>query len=93
MTKRAASPPRANFGDLARDLVTGFTGVVTGHTRHITGLDQVCLTPKVNVDGTMRSSAWFEVPRIEVVKPAEVDIAGQIDPATVLSRRRARKTP
>jgi len=32
----------------AKDVVTGFTGIVTSITSYLTGCDRVCLTPEMN---------------------------------------------
>ncbi len=37
---------KVRMGDLARNIVTGFEGIVTCHQRHLTGCDTVWLTGK-----------------------------------------------
>lgn len=58
------------LGFTLRDKVTGFTGVATGHVEYITGCNQVLLVPKVDADGKLRESNWFDVQRCELL-PAE----------------------
>ena len=54
------------FGTSAKDVITGFAGIVTGICQYISGCDQVLLTPKAS-DGKKRSGEWFDVDRIEVL--------------------------
>ncbi len=58
------------LGFTLRDKVTGFMGVATGHVEYITGCNQVLLVPKVDADGKLRESNWFDVQRCELL-PAE----------------------
>lgn len=52
------------FGHTAKDAITGFTGIVTGWCRYMTGCDQYCLTPPIKADGTKADSLWFDENRI-----------------------------
>jgi hypothetical protein len=72
------------LGDRARDPVTGFEGIVTTHSRHITGCDTVWLTGPVGDDGKRRELC-VDVLRVELVEanplrgkplPAEVPPSG-----------------
>lgn len=51
----------ARLGDRARDVVTGYTGIIIGHCRFLTGCDAVGLASK-------SKTAWFDVHGIEVVE-------------------------
>ena len=59
---------------LLRDVITGFTGTGTGYAVYSTGCSQVCLTPKVDKDGKVMESEWFDIERIEHVTASEVKI-------------------
>lgn len=54
------------LGAEARDRVTGLRGILTGHTRHLTGCDSCAIQPPATKDA-VPAAAWFEEPRIEVV--------------------------
>ena len=55
------------LGKLARDKVTGFEGVVTGHGEHLYGCDTYGLTPKVDKGGKLGEIQWFDEGRIEII--------------------------
>lgn len=55
------------FGFTLRDKVTGFTGVATGAVQYITGCNQVLLVPKVDEQGKLRDSQWFDEQRLELL--------------------------
>ena len=63
---------RFEFGTRARDVVTGFEGTVTGHVSYMTGCDQYILTPRVDKDGKVVDSRWFDELRLEAVEAATV---------------------
>lgn len=56
------------FGDTARDTITGFTGIVTGRCNYITGCDQILLAPPAK-DNEYKRSEWFDLDRVEVITP------------------------
>lgn len=62
------------LGDKARDVVTGFTGIITGHAEHISGCDTYGLQPPVNDKGESVEIRWFDENRIEVLQAAAVTI-------------------
>lgn len=53
------------LGSKAKDRITGFVGVITGHSRYITGCDQYLLNPPAK-DGALVDSQWFDEQRLEV---------------------------
>jgi len=55
----------STLGKKARDRITDFEGVVTGHAKHLTGCDTVCLTPKIDSDGRLRDHQWFDIDRVQ----------------------------
>lgn len=66
------------FGDKARDTVTGFVGIVTGKARYMYGCNQLLLMPRVDAASSKPAEgAWFDEPRIRVVD------AGAIAPESV----------
>ena len=61
-----------HLGKSYRDKITGFEGVATGHAQYISGCNQALLAPKVDADGGLRNSQWFDVQRLMVVEGATV---------------------
>lgn len=60
---------RINLGDLAKDRITGFTGIVTGKASYLTGCDRCGLAPqKLKDDGGVAETLWFDEPWVEVVE-------------------------
>lgn len=55
---------RDNFrfqrGDYARDMITGFTGVVIARTDSITGCDRYCIQPTKLDNGKMLDAVWID---------------------------------
>lgn len=64
---------RFDDGDLVRDRVTGFEGVVTGFTTFITGCDQYLVNPPVK-DGSYQDGKWLDDVRLELVAAAKVTL-------------------
>lgn len=56
------------LGITAKDIITGFEGVILGHCRYITGCDQYLLQPPMKKDGTHVESRWFDEQRLVIVK-------------------------
>jgi len=63
------------LGFKAKDKITGFKGMITGHVRYITGCDQVILTPNVDNAGKYIDSKWYDVNRIEIISTDQLIIA------------------
>lgn len=54
------------LGVKATDVITGFTGIITGRAEYLTGCIQYVLCPPVDKDGKLRESEWFDENRIMV---------------------------
>lgn len=54
----------------AKDKITGFEGIVTGHADYITGCDQYILQPP-SKDGEFKEARWFDENRIEILNSEE----------------------
>ena len=67
------------MGMVARDKVTGFTGIVAGISIYLYGCAQLLLTPKCKEDGSYNEGRWFDEARIEYVKEGIVpeDVQGE----------------
>lgn len=61
-------------GMTAKDVITGFTGLVTGTVQYFTGCNQVLLTPTITEDGKRLDSQWFDIERVELVSSAIFDL-------------------
>jgi len=60
------------LGQSVKDIITGFSGVVTGRVEYITGCNQVLVAPKVGKDGAHVDSYWIDEQRVEVLKKKRV---------------------
>lgn len=60
----------ANLGSVMRDKITGFEGAVTARTEWLTGCATVELQPRVDKDGKVPKSEWFDENRLETVELA-----------------------
>lgn len=69
------------LGDEVRHKVTGFTGIVTGHVKHIAGCDRLWIDPKVDAEGKHRDGQWADIDMVEILTPDVV--------APVIYERRA----
>ncbi len=65
------------LGQKAKDKITGFEGIITGHVEYLYGCDQYGLTPEVK-DGKLGETNYFDKGRIEIigrgVLPEEVQV-------------------
>ena len=62
----------ARLGDKVRDCVTGFEGIVSSYTRHLTGCDTVYLEGTARGDEQKTPGRYVDVMCIEVVEPNAV---------------------
>jgi hypothetical protein len=54
-----------SLGDTARDIITGFEGVVTGLMFYIGGHHQILVSPRgLTKDGDPMPAQWFDAPRL-----------------------------
>ncbi len=61
------------LGDRGRDQVTGFTGVVTTYSRHLSGCDDVWLQGASTGDEQKARGVWCHVQRLELVDADAVE--------------------
>lgn len=64
------------LGSKARDIITGFTGIITSRATYLTGCDQYCIKPqKLMKDGSMQEGVYFDIEQIEILdaKPLKVN--------------------
>lgn len=60
------------LGRPAKDIVTGFKGVVSSVSFDLYGCVQCAVTPPIDKDGKMENGRWFDVTRIKVSTKARV---------------------
>ncbi|MEG1502257.1 MAG: hypothetical protein RR370_02600 [Synergistaceae bacterium] len=64
------------MGKEVKDIVTGYTGIVTGKITWLFGCNQYGVMAKVATDGSVKESSWFDEGRLEVIgegiRPQEV---------------------
>ena len=69
------------LGAHAKDIVTGFEGVVTGRAQYLTGCDQYILSPKAS-GADFKSGHWFDENRLSVLKKSVVVLPKLADKKT-----------
>jgi hypothetical protein len=67
------------LGTKQKDLVTGYTGVVTSISFDINGCIQAALKPPMDKDGKIPDGCWFDLERLEqigkpVMKPFPYEV-------------------
>lgn len=60
------------FGTKVRDVVTGFTGVITARVEYLTGCNQCAVQPPVNDKGEIPDGRYIDEDRLVAVEGAEV---------------------
>lgn len=61
-----------NFGKLAKDKITGFEGIITSKHYYITGCAQYGLQPKIDKDGKVPDSRYFDEGRVEILESEQI---------------------
>ena len=68
------------LGVVAKDVVTGFEGVVMGRAQYLTGCDQYMVKPQgLDKDGKVRDSVWFDENRLEVTNHESLVLPGDTE--------------
>ena len=66
-----------DLGQKAKDIITGFEGIIVGRAQYLYGCDQYAITPLAQ-DGKINDSQWFDEGRIRVIDrgilPEEVQV-------------------
>ncbi len=65
---------KPEIGMKAKDVVTGFEGVVTGVVDYLTGCRQLLLTPAAKMDGTVQDARWIDEDRCEAVSKKRIEL-------------------
>ena len=72
-----------SLGTRARDLVSGFEGIITGRAQYLNGCTQFVLDPPKDKDSKIVKGQWFDNGQLEVV---DIGLADQI-PGPVAAER------
>jgi hypothetical protein len=67
MFRRKAQVEVIDLGDVARDTVTGFEGVVVAKTKWLHGCERLTLQPRVLHEGKPIESMTFDLPQLALV--------------------------
>lgn len=62
------------LGIKAEDKITGFTGILTGYVKYLTGCDQYLVAPKVDKEGKHIDARWYDVNRLKQIKENKIEI-------------------
>lgn len=68
------------LGVKVTDRITGFSGVVTGHVRYITGCNQVLVVPRVKADGSYVDAQWFDEQRLRIETDDPIVLNNSVTP-------------
>ena len=55
------------LGKKAKDVVTGFKGIIISRSQYLTGCNRYGLQPKVNKEGKLSECLWFDENQIELI--------------------------
>ena len=55
-------------GDEVKEIITGFTGVITGSVHYLTGCNQYLVAAKAKDNFTEPISNWYDEGRLELLK-------------------------
>ena len=58
---------KESFGLTGKDIITGFTGVITGACSYISGCDQFLLAPRANSSGEVKDGQWYDSSRVQIM--------------------------
>jgi len=63
---------KVELGDKVKDQISGFTGIVVGITKYITGCDRATIDPGCKKDGEMMCAEDIDVMTLKVTKKKAV---------------------
>jgi hypothetical protein len=77
MSKRLKDFP---LGATAKDVITGFEGIIGSRVEYLAGCDQIGIKPtRLNKDGEPIKEIWFDITRIRVLGAASPEIQKIVD--------------
>jgi hypothetical protein len=70
---------KIEMGAKVRDIVSGYEGIITAYTVHITGCDVVAIKSRaLDKDGKTQDPLWVDVTRVQRLDCPSPDIAAMI---------------
>jgi hypothetical protein len=63
--------PNINLGDVAKDTISGFEGVVTSYTTWLNGCVRLGLSPQKMHEGKLIENQVFDIEQLALVKKAK----------------------
>jgi len=70
---------KVEMGAKVRDVVSGYEGIVSAYTVHLTGCDVVAIKSRgLDKDGKIPDPMWIDVTRVKVLGPPDKEIADVI---------------
>lgn len=63
--------PNINLGDVAKDTISGFQGVVTSYTTWLNGCVRLGISPQKMQDGKLIEMQVFDIEQLALVKKAK----------------------
>lgn len=79
-TASTTGPTPIILGAKYRDIITGFTGICTGHCCYISGCHQSLITPESKSSQETAQSCWFDDQRLERVGTSLLTLANHQTP-------------
>ena len=61
-----------DLGDKVKDPLSGFEGIVFGHAYWLNGCIRTGVSPKLDKDGKIQETQWFDDPQLELIKKKKV---------------------
>jgi len=75
------TPFKHELGIEAKDIITGFSGIIMSRSEHLTGCNVYSISPKTLQEGKLAETQWFDESRIEKIGE------GENDPTSASDRR------
>ncbi len=67
------------LGIKVKDVISGFSGVITGRAQHITGCNTYGVNPQKVVEGKIQEVQWFDEQRIIAVPGKKLVIKNELN--------------
>lgn len=71
------------FGQKAKDKITGFQGILTGHCEYLTGCDQYLIQPRCEKNNVFPEAQWIDEGKIIIISKKQLfkpeDVKGDED--------------
>jgi len=61
------------LGVFVKDVVSGFKGFITAHTKYLGAEDMYLVTPKINDQGEFVNPIWFCFERLELIGNLKIE--------------------